>query len=85
MVDVVSLSWRGLIQKAILVGGDSDFVPAFKEAKEAGVVTYLFWYNSEKEGRTIRVHDELFDVFDERFELTSKLILDCGEYKKVEK
>src|SRR3989338_6761524 len=67
IVDVVSLSWRGLINKVILVGGDSDFVPSFKEAKEAGVITYVFYCNT-KSG-SCRIHDELYDIFDERLEL----------------
>ncbi len=84
MVDVVSLSWRYLIKKAILVGGDSDFVPAFKEAKEAGVITYLINYVSDNPNSKIRAHDELYDLFDERIDITPKFILSCGKYKKKE-
>lgn len=82
MADVVSLSWRYLIKKAILVGGDSDFVPAFKESKEAGVIAYLANYVSDDPDSKVKVHDELYDLFDERINITPEFILSCGEYKK---
>ncbi|MFH1225626.1 MAG: hypothetical protein V1676_07565 [Candidatus Diapherotrites archaeon] len=82
MVDVVSLSWRYLIKKAILVGGDSDFVPAFKESKEAGVIAYLANYVSRNPNSKVRVHDELYDLFDERIEITPEFIISCGKYVK---
>ncbi|MFQ6052342.1 MAG: NYN domain-containing protein [Candidatus Hydrothermarchaeota archaeon] len=40
-VDLVRLSWTGKIHKAILVTGDSDFVPVVEEAKNAGVLTQV--------------------------------------------
>lgn len=79
VVDIVSLSWRGLADKIVFLGGDSDLYPAFEEAKEAGVIIHLFYYNSDNnatQNQKIRVktHDELFDLFDERTELTKEFI-----------
>src|SRR3989338_2257166 len=42
-VDLVRLSATKQIQKAILVAGDSDFVPAIKVAKEEGVSIILYY------------------------------------------
>lgn len=36
-VDLVRLAWRGEIARAVLVAGDSDFVPAVEDARSAGV------------------------------------------------
>jgi uncharacterized LabA/DUF88 family protein len=69
-VDLVSLSWQRVIQKAILLTGDSDFVPAVQEAKKAGVLA-MVWYARTQ---NCTVHDELYDECDERFELDKKTI-----------
>ena len=68
--DLVKLSWRGIIQKAILITGDSDFVPAIREAKEAGVITQIYYLKS----KNTSVHDELLSVADEYFEITKDII-----------
>lgn len=36
-IDIVSLSERGLVNQIILIAGDSDFVPAAKYARRAGI------------------------------------------------
>lgn len=42
-VDMARLAWRGEIDKAVLVAGDSDFIPAVADARAAGVhVTLRF-------------------------------------------
>ncbi len=69
-VDLVRLSWRRDIQKAILITGDSDFVPAINEAKDAGVIVGVFYGNHE----AIRIHDELYKLADERYEIDSELL-----------
>jgi uncharacterized LabA/DUF88 family protein len=84
-VDVVGLSWRGLIDKAILLAGDSDFVPAFRAAKEAGVITHLFIYEPTTNKTNIQTHDELKDLFDERHILTVKDFLACKKQKPLAK
>jgi len=69
-VDFVKLSCKGIIDKAILVTGDSDFVPAVKVAKEEGIVTILYYSSTPP----MYVHDELLDACDEKYEITSDLI-----------
>lgn len=66
-VDLVKLSATHQINQAILVTGDSDFVPAVKVAKADGVLIQL--YHSQ-----LIKSDELYDVCDQRFEITRELI-----------
>lgn len=66
-VDLVRMSWGRQIQKAILVTGDSDFVPAICAAKDAGVVTHVYYSRAT-------VHDELLLACDERTEIDQKLV-----------
>ncbi len=66
-VDLVRLSWGRQIGKAILVTGDSDFVPAVLAAKDVGVLVQL--YHSPNS-----VHDELLSAVDESFMITADLI-----------
>ncbi|MFQ6135010.1 MAG: NYN domain-containing protein [Nitrososphaerales archaeon] len=56
-VDLVRMSWGKQIGKAILVTGDSDFVPAVYAAKDAGVVTHLYYSKP--------VHDELLLAYED--------------------
>jgi len=66
-VDLVRMSWDKQIQRAVLVTGDSDFVPAVSAAKDAGVLTQLYYSRHA-------VHDELLAAFDDRFPITQELI-----------
>jgi uncharacterized LabA/DUF88 family protein len=43
-VDMVRKACLGHIDVAVIVGGDSDFVPAIEATKEAGVTTRLVYY-----------------------------------------
>lgn len=61
-VELVRLSWSGQIGHAVIVSGDSDFVPAIEAAKDAGVITNLYYSRKS-------VHDELLSAVDERFEM----------------
>jgi uncharacterized LabA/DUF88 family protein len=61
-VELVRLSWSGQIGYAVIVTGDSDFVPAIEAAKDAGVITRLYYSRRA-------VHDELLSAVDERFEM----------------
>lgn len=72
-VDLVQLSATRQITEAILVAGDSDFVPAVEVAKSHGVLTIL-WHGPIRSGPTSTVHRELWDACDERFELGAELI-----------
>jgi len=66
-VDLVRMSWGGQIDRAALVTGDSDFVPAVQAAKDAGVLVQLYYHPKFR-------HDELLQVCDDRFIITRELI-----------
>jgi len=72
-VDLVRMSWARQIERAIVVTADSDFVPAIQAAKEALVVTRLWYYPD------FPLNNELLEAFDERCELTKKMILSCAK------
>ena len=67
-IDLLKLSLKNTIETAIVVAGDRDFVPAIKEAKEAGVLVYLYY------DPNTYVHNELYDLCDNRFKLDKKLL-----------
>jgi uncharacterized LabA/DUF88 family protein len=69
-VDLVKLSCKGVIDKAILITGDSDFAPAVAVAKEEGIVTILYYAKTPP----MYVHRELLDVCDETYEITKDII-----------
>jgi len=64
-IDLVKLAATKTIQKAILITGDSDFVPAVKEARELTKMT-LFFNKGPKTG----LSDDLRMAVDECYELT---------------
>lgn len=66
-VDMVRMSWGGQIQMAVLISGDSDFVPAVLAAKDAGVIVRIYYVPGS-------CHEELLDACDERIEISSSLI-----------
>ena len=70
-VDLVRMSWDHQIDKAVLVTGDSDFVPAIKAAKDAGVLTVLYYSRAHPQ---LGAFDELLYECDEQFEITQELI-----------
>ena len=65
-VDMVQLSAKQNIQEAILLAGDSDFIPAVTAAKTEGVVVRLF--HGE------RPHSDLWREADERTQITQGFI-----------
>jgi len=67
-VDLVLLSAKQQITDAILVAGDSDFLPAVTVAKDEGVVIHL------AHGTQHRPHTELWNAADERWALSQDLI-----------
>jgi uncharacterized LabA/DUF88 family protein len=73
-VDLVRMSWDHQIKKAVLVTGDSDFVPAIQAAKDAGVLTVLYYSKGHPQ---INAIDELLYACDERIEITKDLIDAC--------
>jgi uncharacterized LabA/DUF88 family protein len=68
-VDIVRLSCGRMIGKAIVVTGDSDFVPAIEASKEAGVVVMLCYSPSS-------IHDELLLSVDESVIISADMIKD---------
>ncbi len=58
-VDLVRLAWRGEIARAVILAGDSDFVPAVEDAKAAGVrVAVRAWPGT--------IHDDLLKSVGDR-------------------
>jgi len=68
-VDIARMSWGKQIDQAIIVAGDSDFVPAVLTAKEAGVLTKLYYSG--------QVSDALYDSADDRIMITEELLKKC--------
>ena len=72
-VDMVQLAATRQINRAVLVAGDSDFVPAIEVVKQHGVLTVL-WHGPMRSGSRSNVHRELWDTCDERNELTHDIV-----------
>ena len=66
-VDLVRMSSNRQIEKAIIVTGNSDLVPAIEAARDEGVVVVLFYSPNSR-------HDELLQACDARYEITRNLI-----------
>lgn len=66
-IDLVKLAIKKDIQNAILIAGDSDFVPPIKEAKENGVIIKLHFYRDTAQ-------TELLECCDERCEITPEFL-----------
>lgn len=65
-VDLVLLAAKQAIQEAVIVAGDSDFIPAITIAKSEGVLVRLF------HGQ--RPHSDLWQEVDERVQINQLLI-----------
>jgi uncharacterized LabA/DUF88 family protein len=70
-VDLVKLSSSNRIDKAVLVSGDSDFVPAVRAAKDAGVIVELYYSKGQN------LSNELYQICDARFVITQDMIDKC--------
>jgi uncharacterized LabA/DUF88 family protein len=68
-VDLVTLSQSHRIRKAIIVTGDSDFIPAIQAAKNFGVVIHLYHGSGEQ-----KPHQELWELADLRTEISGEFI-----------
>ncbi len=66
-VDLVRMSSSKQIEKAILITGHSDLVPAIEVARDEGTVVVLYYSPHSR-------HDELLQACDERYEITRNLI-----------
>ena len=65
-IDLVLLAAKHLIQEAILVTGDSDFIPAVTVAKAEGVLVRLY--------HGVNPHNSLWQEADERVPFTLPFI-----------
>lgn len=68
-VDLVSLAAKGQIAGAILITGDSDFLPAVELAKDCGVLVHLYHGGAKNPP-----HKDLFNVCDERTLITPDFV-----------
>ena len=71
-LDIVSSVYNKYISSAVIVSGDSDFVPAVKHAKHGGATVYVAYFK-EEQGRSL-VHDQLKQECDDRIELTKTVL-----------
>lgn len=68
-VDLVLLATKRQITRAVILTGDSDFLPALQAAKNEGVVIHLLHGVGET-----RAHRDLWDAADTRTPITEALI-----------
>ncbi|MGC9314290.1 MAG: NYN domain-containing protein [bacterium] len=78
-LDLVRLALEHQIQKAIIIAGDSDYVPAIQIAKYAGVVVTLCFYERNADPRRqndkgFRIHNELKQACDDWVHINHELI-----------
>lgn len=71
-IDLVELSAQSKIDTAILVAGDSDFVPAIKKAKNNGTRVILFCSEEKNE-----YHISLWKEADRRVFITKNMMQEC--------
>ena len=69
-LDFALLSGKHQITHAVLVAGDSDFIPAVEIAKQEGIVVYLFHGPTRNKRGDSTYAQELWFAADERFEMT---------------
>jgi uncharacterized LabA/DUF88 family protein len=70
--DIVLLSAKRQVTEIVIVSGDSDFLPAVKIARDEGVVVRLAHGTGSN-----RPHNELWNMADERLELTPTWFTGC--------
>ena len=71
-VDLVMLAAKQRIHRAVLVTGDSDFLPAIRAAKNEGVLTHLYHGIGPQQP-----HKDLWDEVDVRTVITPELLQSC--------
>jgi uncharacterized LabA/DUF88 family protein len=72
-IDLVELSAKAKIRTAILMAGDSDFVPAVKKAKDNGVKVILCCSSAKEE-----YHINLWKEADKRVFIDDTLMQQCS-------
>ena len=68
-LDIVDKCFESQIQHAIIIAGDSDFIPSIKKAKDYGAITHIFCHKDA-------VHEKLLDEIDETHYLTKDFFKD---------
>lgn len=68
-VDLVRLASKSQIQRAVLIAGDSDFLPAVATAKDDGVQIHVYHSPNIRE-----IHRELWNAADERTPVDAALV-----------
>jgi uncharacterized LabA/DUF88 family protein len=66
-LDIVEMCIENKIQHAIIIAGDSDFIPAIRKAKNAGAIVHLFYHPKS-------IHQQILDEVDELHEINEELI-----------
>ena len=69
-LDIVNMCFDRQIQHAVLIAGDSDFIPAIRRAKDYGAIVHLFYHQKS-------VHNEILDEIDELHTITEEIISKC--------
>ncbi len=72
-VDAVILALKKQTEAIVLIGGDADFITTFQEARNH-IQTGLAFYDYKTHGGNVKYSDELFNVFDERREMTPSFV-----------
>lgn len=82
-LDFALLSGKNQITHAAVISGDSDLIPAFKVAKDEGVLVFLFHgpRESKIDGSSTFAH-ELWEEADERYEIDSAFMKSVARKKK---
>jgi uncharacterized LabA/DUF88 family protein len=70
-IDMTGLSATKHVDKAIIVAGDSDFIPAIVRAKQDGILVTLYYSSLGP------IHESLYEICDDRMELSKELFLRC--------
>ncbi len=71
-LDIVEMCFNNKIQHAVLIVGDSDFVPAVKKAKDCGAIIHLFYHPKS-------IHNKILDEADELHLINEELINNSKE------
>ncbi|MCE2458676.1 MAG: NYN domain-containing protein [Dehalococcoidia bacterium] len=73
-LDFALLSSKRQITHAVLIAGDSDFIPAVEVAKQEGIAVWLFHGPGRTSERRSTHAEELWVAADVRFELTREFL-----------
>jgi len=84
-VDLVKLTLKGQLQKAIILTGDADYVPAVQVAKDEGVSITLYHsaFHETEDGSSFSGYSNaLWDLCDER-KLIDKALIERCRYSSI--